>query len=194
MRSSVLLTLALHLLFPGLASAQTFQVKTSVSDVTGVRQIASANLRPLSAPSYPGSHTAFRAVYENAPDRAATWQLVLFGYTADTTALSQTPRVRLRTDGTQLEPSRIVSDTRSLDGTLLEVKRLFFTRQQFAQVARADSVTLNVGTLPFPMDRVLRTDLRLVLDRASSLVPRQASETEPADTSTAPKVNEPDQG
>lgn len=190
MRSFLLLALALPLFVPGQTTAQTFQVETSVSDVTGVRQVASADLRPLPVPSYPGSHTAFRAVYETAPDRAATWQLVLFGYTADTTALSRTPRVRLRTDGTQLKPNRIVSDTRTLDGTLLEVKRLFFTRSQFAQVARADSVILTVGSLPIRMNRVLRTDLRLILDRVSS--PQQASEPGLPDTSAVENGNGPD--
>jgi hypothetical protein len=93
-----------------------------------------------------------------------------------------------------LEPSRIVSKTRALDGTLLETKQLFFSRPQFVQVARADSVTLTVGSLSFPIDRVLRTDLRLILDQVFASDPRQASEVEPADTSGVPNKNGPDQG
>jgi hypothetical protein len=64
--------------------------------------------------------------------------------------------------------------------TLLEVKRLILTRDQFERAARTDSLTITIGTARFDVSHVLRTDLRLILDRVSSSPPpRRASEAKP---------------
>lgn len=182
MRLFFSLPLALLLLLPPLATGQTFQVATSIDSLTGVRRIASTDLRPLPTRSYAGSHAAFRAVYENDPDEGDRWELVLFGYASDTTDVSQATQVRLRTDSTQLAPNRIVSRSRAMQETLLEVNRLVLTRDQFEQVARTDSLTIAIGTARFDVSHVLRTDMRLILDRVSSAPPPQrASDTEPSD-------------
>lgn len=180
MRLLLSVPLALLLLLPGPVMAQTFQVATTVDSVTGVRRIASTDLRPLPTRSYAGSHAAFRAVHESTSDAETRWELVLFGYAPDTTDVSRATEVRLRTDSTQLVPNRIVSRSRAMQETLLEVKRLILTREQFERAARTDSLTITIGTARFDVSHVLRTDLRLILDRVSSSPPpRRASEAKP---------------
>lgn len=178
-----LLFLLAPLLLPVQSAAQTFDVTERVSDVTNVQRIVSADLRPLPTRSYEGSHASFRAVYEDDPEAGASWSLVLFGYTSDTTAMSRTPDVHLRADDVQLKPTRIGSETRELNSTLLEVKRLSLKRSHFEQVARADTVTVFIGPVQFKMERVLRTDLRLILDRVSTAPAKQAAEND-SDSST----------
>lgn len=174
------------LLLPGLATAQTFQIATTVDSVTGVRRIASDDLRPLPTRSYAGSHAAFRAVYEFTSNAEPRWELVLFGYASDTTDVSRATKVHLRTDSAQLVPNRIVSRSRAMQETLLEVKRLFLTREQFEQVAQTDSLTITIGAARFDVSHVLRTDMRLILDRVSSSPPRRrATEAEPSDDTSS---------
>ena len=181
------LLLVLPLLLPTFATAQTFQVTTDVNDVTGVRRTVSADLRPLPTSSYPGSHAAFRAIHEQDPDEGTSWELVLFGYAPDTTAMSRTTQVRLQADGKEMTPSRIVSRTRPMRKTLVEIKRVGLTHSQFEQVAQADSVTVVIGSVQFDLSRVRRTDMRLILDRVSSSPPPQrALDTGTTDTSATP--------
>ena len=189
MYRSLLLGLLVALL-PPVTAAQSFEVTDRVSDATGVRRIASADLRPLPGGTYPGSHAAFRAVYEKGPDEDATWTLTVFGYTADTTALSQATTVRLQADAAPIEPQRVESKVRRLnEASRVEIVQIALSRSAFASVARADRVILSIGPAQFSIRRVLRTDLRLILDRVSAGSPRRASQTETADTSGAAPNN-----
>jgi hypothetical protein len=182
MRRSLLFGLILVLFSPA-ATGQTFEVTDRVRDATGVRRIASADLRPLPGDSYPGSHAAFRAVYESDSGDDATWSLTVFGYTADTTTMSRANTVRFRTDTTSVEPRRVESKVRRLDASLVEITQIVLSKPAFATVARADRVVLSVGPAAFPMSRVLRTDLRLILDRVAGPDSPQASQVGAADTS-----------
>ena len=184
MRLSLLVGLSLFLLCPPRAPAQTFEITDRVNDVTDVRRIASADLRPLSG-SYGGSHAAFRAVYENAPDEAATWTLTVFGYAPDTTAMGRTDTVQLSADGVAVAPLRIESKIRRMDDVVVEVKQISVSRPAFVRLAQADSVVLSIGPTQFAPSRVLRTDLRLILDRVSTSPSRRASQTDPNDTDSS---------
>lgn len=187
-----LLSGLIPLLFaPLFASAQTFEVTDRVSDATGVRRIASADLRPLPSSSYPGEHATFRAVYEKDPNDGETWSLTIFGYASDTTGLGRASTAQLQVDGTAVEPLRVESKTRRLDASLIEIKQIVLRKSAFAQIAEADSATVSIGPARFPMSRVLRTDLRLIRDRAAgpSSSPMQASQGEATDTSTTDEAN-----
>ena len=182
MQRSLLIGFVLVLL-SSVAPGQTFEVTDQVRDATGVRRIASADLRPLPGGSYPGSHAAFRAVYERNSEDGAIWSLTVFGYTADTTAMSRANTVRLRADTISIEPRRIESKVRRLNDSLVEITQITLSRPAFATVARADRVVLSIGPAEFSMSRVLRTDLRLILNRVSRPAPRQASQDGATDTS-----------
>jgi hypothetical protein len=184
MRLPLLVGLCLFLLVPLRAPAQSFEVTDRVSDVTGVRRIASADLRPLSG-SYAGSHAAFRAVYENAPDGGAAWTLTVFGYAPDTTAMGRADSAQLRADGVAVEPLRVASKIRRMDDVVVEVKQITVPRPAFARLARADRVVLSIGPSQFAPSRVLRTDLRLILDRVSTSPSRRASQADPNDTDSS---------
>jgi hypothetical protein len=186
MRLSLLVGLSLFLLIPPRAPAQTFEITDRVNDVTDVRRIASADLRPLSG-SYGGSHAAFRAVYEKAPDRAPTWTFTVFGYAPDTTAMGQADTVQFRADGVAVEPLRIASKIRRMDDAVVEVKQITIPRPAFVRLAQADSVVLSIGPAQFAPSRVLRTDLRLILDRVSASPSQRASQADTADASPTNK-------
>jgi hypothetical protein len=185
MRPSFLLGLLVLLFLPSTTTAQSFEVSERVSDVTGVRQITSADLRPLPGGSYSGSHAAFRAVYEKPPDEDASWTLTVFGYASDTTALSRTRTVRLRADASSIEPRRIETKVRPLDASRVEIVQIGLSRSAFASVAHAKRVVLSIGPAQFSMSHVLRTDLRLILDHVSSAPPRRASQTGAPDANGA---------
>lgn len=191
MRLCLLPGLIFLLFAPLVASAQTFEVTDRVSDATGVRRIASADLRPLPGSSYPGRHATFRAVYEKDPADGETWSVTIFGYASDTTGLGRADTAQLQVDGTAVDPLRVESKIRRMDVSLIEIKQIVLRQSAFTQFAEADSATVSIGPARFPMSRVLRTDLRLIQDHAAapSSAPMQASQGEETDTSTTDEGN-----
>jgi hypothetical protein len=155
----LLLSLALLSSDPALA-----QIKEEISEVTGAERLVSKEMRSLVTISYPG-HGSFRAEYENPPEKDPVWRLSFYGFVEDTTAMTSAGDVRLTVDGQTITPQRIVSQTRTLDTSILEIKHTTFTRSAFRRIATATEVTASMGPIQFEFTRPLRKDLRLILDR-----------------------------
>lgn len=156
---SLLLSLALLAGGPVLA-----QIEREVSDITGAERLVSQEMRSLVSSSYPG-HASFQAEYENPPEKDAIWQLSLYGFAQDTTAMTAATEIRLTADGQTLSPTRVVSKTRNLENTILEIKEVILTRSAFDQIATAGEVTATISSFQFEFTRPLRKDLRRILDR-----------------------------
>jgi len=146
------------------AAPTTAQVEMSTSDVTGVTRIASTDMRAVVADAYPGQ-ARYRAVYTNDPDGGATWSLVFYGFAEDTTDMGRATQVRVRADGQTIQPAQVTSDARSMNGTLLEIKRTAFPRSAYQRIATAQNVRVLIGPARFRITRPLRSDMRRILDR-----------------------------
>ena len=152
------------------------QVKSEVSDVTGVKRIESKSMRSLHSNNYAGSHASFRAEYMNHPEDGTAWIFAFYGFTKEKTQVSQTNQFRVTADGQQFEPNRLESKTRTVNNSLLEVKRAFFSRSAFEAIAKAQDVTISVGSTQFMAIRPRRSDMRKILDRVPAQKgPRTAS-------------------
>ncbi len=160
------------LLGTGFAHAQ---VKKEVSDITGVERITSENMRSLHEDPYAGDHASLRAEYVNDPDDGASWILAVYGFATDSTQVSRSNQFVVQADGQQLEPTRLESKTRTVNGTLMEIKRAVFTRSGFEQIARAQTVTISIGSANFLSVRPRREDLRLILNRVPAKGPQTAT-------------------
>ncbi|PQJ35084.1 hypothetical protein BSZ35_11180 [Salinibacter sp. 10B] len=141
------------------------QVKSEVSEVTGVKRIESKSMRSLHSETYAGTHASFRAEYMNDPDEGPAWILSFYGFAKEKTQVSQTNQFRVTADGQQFEPRRLESKTRTVNNSLLEVKRAFFSRSAFQMIAEAQKVTISVGSAQFMAIRPRRSDMRQILDR-----------------------------
>ena len=174
MRYVVSLLLGLSLLFvSGFSHAQ---VTKDVSEVTGVTRIESESMRSLYDKTYAGSHASFRAEYVNDPDDGPSWALSFYGFTDDTTQVSRTNQFLVQADGAQLQPVRLESKTRTVSGSLLEIKRAVFSRSGFKQIATAQDVTISIGSAQFMAVHPRRKDMRTILDRVPDKQgPRTAS-------------------
>jgi hypothetical protein len=161
MRYLLSLVLSLALLGSGPSLAQ---ITEEVSDVTGAKRLMSNEMRSLVTNSYPG-HGSFRAEYENPPENDPVWRLSFYGFAQDTTAMTAATNVRLTADGQTITPQRVVSKTRNLDDSILEIKHTTFTRSAFERIATAAEVTASIGPIQFEFTRPLREDLRLILNR-----------------------------
>lgn len=160
------------LLGTGFAHAQ---VKKEVSDITGVERIESESMRSLYAETYAGDHASFRAEYVNDPDEGPSWVLSVYGFADEPTQMSRTNQFVVRADGQQLEPTRLASKTRTLNGTRMEIKRAVFARSGFEQIAMAQDVTIFIGSAEFLAVRPRREDLRLILNRVPAKGPQTAT-------------------
>lgn len=161
MRYFISLLLVGALLGPGAAFAQ---ITTETSDVTGETRIESDGMRSLSVENYAGSHASFRAAYVNDPDKGISWVLSFYGFTKKKTQVSRTNKFRIQADGQQLKPVRLESKTRSLDGSLIEIKQATIPRSAFEMVANAENVTFSIGSAQFSAIKPRRQDLKLILN------------------------------
>lgn len=157
------LSLVLSLLLLGSAPALA-QIEEKISDVTGAKRLVSADMRNLVSNSYPG-HGSFQAEYENSPEKDPIWRLSFYGFAQDTTKMTAANDVRLTADGQRITPTRVVSKTRKLENSTLEIKEASLTRSAFEQIATAQEVTATIGPFQFDFTHPLRKDLRLILDR-----------------------------
>lgn len=179
MRYLVSLLLAVALLGTSVASAQ---ITTDVSDVTDIKRIESDGMRSLTVNNYEGSHASFRVAYVNDPNQGISWVLSFYGFTDEKTQVSGTNTFRIQADGQQLEPIRLESKTRSLDGSLIEIKRATLPRSAFELIATASDVSISVGGAQFSAIKPRRQDMRLILDKVGgSAGPRQTASTDSAD-------------
>jgi hypothetical protein len=142
------------------------QIEKDVSEVTGVKRLESESMRSLYDKTYAGSHASFRVEYAEDPDdEETTWSVRFYGFTKDTTQVSRTNQFLVKADGKQLTPIRIESKTRSVNNSLLEIKRAVFTRSGFEDIATAQNVEITIGSAQFMAVRPRRKDMRLILDR-----------------------------
>lgn len=144
------------------------QVKKEVSEVTNVERLESESMRSLYDKTYAGAHASFRAEYANHPDEGQTWALMFYGFTEDTTQVSRTNQFLVTADGKQLDPIRLESKTRSVNNSLMEIKRAVFSRSGFKQIATAQTVAISIGSAEFMAVHPRRKDMRLILDRVPS--------------------------
>lgn len=158
------------------------QVKSEVSEVTGVKRIESESMRSLHSENYTGSHASFRAEYVNDPDQGTAWVLSVYGFAKEETQMSQTNQFRVTADGRQFEPNRLESKTRSVNGSLLEVKRAFFTRSDFQMIAEAQKVSISIGAAQFMAIRPRRADMRTILDRVPEQQGPQTASNDSSDS------------
>lgn len=157
----IILSVALALtLLPFSAEAQ---IEKETSEVTNTTRLESTDMRPLITESYPG-HASFRAKYERTPSDSS-FQLSFYGFADQSTDMSVATQVRMQVDGQPVAVQEVQSETRSMDGSILEIKHVSFRRTDYEQIATGDRVVALIGPLRFELTRPLREDLRLILDR-----------------------------
>lgn len=158
------------------------QVKKEVSDITGVERIESSGMRAIYDKKYSGHHASIRAEYVNHPTDGATWTLMLYGFTKDTTQVSRTNTLRVQADGQQFEPTRLESKSRTVGGKLLEIKRAVFPRSAFQTIATAQDVSISIGAAQFVAIHPRRKDMRLILDRVPAENSPQTASNDSSDS------------
>lgn len=159
MRLVCAVALALALLTPAPAWAQ---LSKETSEVTNATRLVSADMRPLVTESYPG-HASFRAEYEMT-STDTTWGLSFYGFAKQSTDMSTATEVQMQVDGQPISARSVQSDTRSLDGSILEITHATFDRSSYERMATADRVGAVIGSYRFTLTRPVRKDLRLILD------------------------------
>ncbi len=160
MRILLSVALAFILLLPSPAEAQ---IEKEVSEVTNTTRLESTDMRPLITESYPG-HASFRAKYERTPSDSS-FQLSFYGFAEQSTDMSAATQVRMQVDGQPVAVQEVQSKTRTMDGSVLEIKHVSFRRSAYERIATGNRVVAVIGPLEFELTRPLREDLRLILDR-----------------------------
>ena len=148
---STLLGLLLLVAPPALA-----QVDKEVSEVTGTVRLESAEMTTLYVEQYAGNYARSRAGYVKESDSDPVWSITFYGFASDTTEFSAATRVRLQADGQPLAPIRVESNTRPLNGSILEVKRTIIPRSTFEGLATADTARAQVGSARFRLTANLK--------------------------------------
>ncbi len=149
-------------------SAAFAQITIEKSEVTGVKRIESDGMRSLNVKDYEGNHASFRAAHVDDPDEGISWVLSFYGFTDEKTQVSRTNKFFVQADGQRLEPIRLESKTRKIDGSLIEIKRATMPRSAFELIAAAQNVTISVGGAQFSAIKPRREDLRRILDEVGS--------------------------
>lgn len=156
------LFLLAFLLAPLTSSAQ---VKDEVSDVTDVRRVVSEELRDVTIETYAGNDAAIAAEYESDPDEDdTTWVIAFYGFAENTTGMATASQVSLMVDGRPVQPLRVDGRVRRLDGSIVEIKKAYFTRPVFDRIGRASTVTATIGSATFDISKTARQDMRIILD------------------------------
>lgn len=156
-------------------SVSLAQIKTEVSDLTGVKRIESKSMRSLDVKQYKGSQASFRAAYVKDPDEGISWVISFYGFTEKKTQVSRTNQLQITADGKPFEPVRLESKTRSISNSLLEIKRATFPRAAFEKIAHANNVTITIGGAQFGALKPRRSDLRQILKEVPNTAPQTAS-------------------
>jgi hypothetical protein len=157
-------------------SASMAQIKTETSDLTGVKRIESKSMRSLDVKKYAGSSASYRAAYVNDPDEGISWVISFYGFTQKKTAVSSSNQFQIIADGKPYEPVRLESKSRSIDNSLLEIKRATFPRAAFEKIAHAGTVTFSIGGAQFSAIPPRRSDMRAILKEVpNNSTPQTAS-------------------
>jgi hypothetical protein len=155
--------IGLPLLFASPAAAQ--RVDDEISSYTDVRRVKSAELRDIRIESYPGNDAALKAEYVSRPGtQETTWALSFYGFASEPTSMSAAQSVQILADGSPLQPLRVESKSRTVDGDVIEIKTVFFSRPIFARIAAAETVEVTIGAAKFTAPRNTRIDMELILN------------------------------
>lgn len=142
------------------------QVTDEVSSYTDVRRVKSAELRDISIKKYPGNDAAMMAEHESDPSADEdVWALSFYGFTAEPTSVSNAQEVLIVIDGSPVQPLRVESKSRSIDGDMIEIKKAFFSRPIFQRIASAQTMKVSIGAAMFEVSERARKDMRLILDK-----------------------------
>ena len=142
------------------------QVTDEVSSYTKVRRVKSDELQDIMIQKYPGDDAAVAAEYTSDPEtEETTWTLTFYGFTNEPTSMSSAQQVLIEMDGQPVQPLRVESKSRTIDGDLIEMKTVFFSRPIFQRLASAESVKVTIGAAVFTMPERSRKDMQLILDK-----------------------------
>jgi polyisoprenoid-binding protein YceI len=160
-------------------TAEASRLTDKRSAMTDTRQIASANLRTITARQYAGRSAHLRAEARLPSGGAPEWILAFYGFADQPTGMSSAQTITVRADGQTIDPRQVEGTTRTLDdGTAVEISRLYFSRASFAALGEALTVTTRIGSARFSADWQARRDLRLILEEASADSSRQYTATD----------------
>ena len=148
------------------------QVTDEVSSYTDVRRVKSSELKDIAIKKYPGNDAAMMAEYESNPNADEdVWALSFYGFTAEPTSVSNAQDVLIVVDGSPVQPLRVESKSRSIEGDMIEIKKAFFSRPIFQRIATAETMKVTIGAAVFEVSKRARNDMRLILDK----IPAQES-------------------
>ena len=176
---SGILLLAISLLLPSTSHAQ---LKEDVSSITGTHRIASEALRDVLIESYEGNDIGLRAAYESNDEEGTSWILSLYGFADASTNFATAPNVQLIVDGSSVQPLEITGKTRPLDGSVLEIRNLIFSRPIFEQIANAQSVEAVIGSAKVTLSSYSRRDMGTILERVSASSNRRTASSDSGST------------
>jgi len=156
---------ALVLLLAWCAPPVAAQVTDEVSDITGVRRVASDEIQDIQINTYKGNDAGVRASCElDSEAGEEQWTVALYAFADATTSVSAAQQMQFEVDGALVQPLRVESRTRQMSGTTLEVKTAYFSRSIFAQIANAEMVTMQAGAASFELSPNAQNDMKKILE------------------------------
>jgi len=141
------------------------QVTDEVSSYTDTRRVKSAELKDITIKKYPGNDAAMMAEYESASEGDDVWALSFYGFAAEPTSMSDAQDILIVADGSPVQPLRVTSKSRSIDGDIIEIKKAFFSRPIFQRLASAQTMKVTIGSAVFEVSERSRKDMQLILDK-----------------------------
>lgn len=141
------------------------RLERSRSELTGMTQLASAELRSLPAERYAGNTLRLRAEARYRDDDPEEWSLLFYGFTKQDPTLINAGSVAIHTSGETLVPTKVERKTRSLDnGATVEIVEAVLSRSSFTTVAQTLTASVRIGETDFPLPWSTRRDLRRILE------------------------------
>jgi hypothetical protein len=154
------------------------QVTDEVSSYTDVRRVKSAELKDIAIKNYPGNDAALMAEFESDPAGESTWALSFYGFTPEPTSMSSAQEVLIVADGSPVQPLRVESKSRSIDGDIIEIKKAFFSRPIFQRLAAAQTMKVTIGAAVFEVPERARSDMQTILDKIPAEDGRRTASTD----------------
>jgi hypothetical protein len=155
------------------------QVTDEVSSYTKVRRVKSAELKDIAIKKYPGNDAALMAEYESDPEAGeTTWALSFYGFASEPTSVSSAQEVIIVADGSPVQPLRVESKSRSIDGDIIEIKKAYFSRPIFQRLASAETMKVTIGAAVFEVSPRAREDMQTILDKIPAQDGRRTASTD----------------
>lgn len=142
------------------------ELETEHRETTGVRQISSPGLRPITPTEYAGQRASLHASVRIPEDSEPQWDIAFYGFAENPTGLAEAPVATLQADEHSIEPIDVEGRTRQLDaGQTVEIVRMVVSASTFETLAEALSVHATIGSARFVADWTARRDLRAILKK-----------------------------